>query len=276
MTVRCAVLGDPIEHSLSPALHRAGYRAVGLDDWEYDAQRVPAGGLARFLEGRDDSWRGLSLTMPLKREVSALVGSGVIDSISARAQLAGAANTLVFGESGSAAENTDIPGAVAAIRERTGAPLRSAVILGGGATATSLGLAVADLGVRTIDVLVRSPERAPETHDILAAHAGRPDVRVTTLTAVETMSADIVVSTIPGSAQTPHLVQACSGVPVLFEAVYDPWPTPLAASAGDRVLVNGLDLLVHQAALQFELFTGHKVPVTVLRTAGQAALAARA
>ena len=65
---RCGVLGDPIAHSLSPALHRAGYAELGLD-WAYDAHRVPAGGLATFVDGLGPEWRGLSLTMPLKQEV---------------------------------------------------------------------------------------------------------------------------------------------------------------------------------------------------------------
>ena len=78
-TVRCAVLGDPIAHSLSPALHRAGYAALGLD-WSYDAVRVADGGLAAYLRGLDPTWRGLSLTMPLKREAMALA-----DQVSERA-----------------------------------------------------------------------------------------------------------------------------------------------------------------------------------------------
>ena len=139
---RCGVLGDPIEHSLSPVLHLAGYEALGLD-WTYAAHRVASGGLPAFLAGLEDDWRGLSLTMPLKREVV-----GLVDELSERARLAGAANTVVLDDGRLVGDNTDIPGAIAAIRERTSAPLATAVILGGGATATSIGLALADLGVR--------------------------------------------------------------------------------------------------------------------------------
>ena len=84
-----------------------------------------------------------------------------------------------------------------------------------------------------------------------------------------------MVSTIPAAAQTPDLVARCGDVPVVFEVVYDTWPTPLAASAADRVLVTGLDLLVHQAALQFELFTGHPAPLAAMRAAGEAAVVGR-
>ncbi len=269
MSVRCGVLGDPIEHSLSPALHRAGYAELGLA-WEYDAHRVPAGGLPGFLDALDEEWRGLSLTMPLKREAVPLV-----DTLTQRARLAGAANTIVLENGRRLGDNTDIPGAIAAIRERSVAPLASAVILGGGATASSLGLALADLGVRSFVVAVRSAERAAETVDIVASHPGRPLVSVTRLDELTVFDADVVASTVPVEAQDARLVAACARASVLFEALYHPWPTPLSASAGDRVLVGGLDLLVHQAAVQFELFTGHVAPLAAMRSAGELALAQR-
>ena len=268
---RCGVLGDPVAHSLSPVLHRAAYAELGLD-WTYDTHRVPAGGLASFLAGLDDTWRGLSLTMPLKREAV-----GLIDRLTDRARLAGAVNTVVLEDDGTrTGDNTDLPGAVAAIRERTTSPLASAAVLGGGATATSVGLALSDLGVRSTRLLVRDPSRAEETVTALRAHPGSPEVVVGPLVA-DDPTADIVVSTIPASAQTPDLVERWAAVPVVFEVLYDPWPTPLAASALDsgRTLVGGLDLLVHQAALQIELFTGRPAPLAVMRDAGERALAAR-
>ena len=269
---RCGVLGDPIAHSLSPVLHRAAYAELGLD-WSYDAHRVPSGGLGSFLEGLDDTWRGLSLTMPLKREVLPLV-----DRLTDRARLAGAVNTLLLEPGGErVGDNTDLPGAAAAVRERTSAPLASAVVLGGGATAASVGLALVDLGVRTIDLLVRDVARAGDTVEVLRSHAADVDVRTGVLDASDVVEADIVVSTIPAAAHTPGLLHRVAGVPVVFEALYDPWPTPLAAAAlaSGRVLVGGLDLLVHQAALQHALFTGVPAPLDVMRAAGRAALEAR-
>jgi shikimate dehydrogenase len=267
---RCGVLGDPIAHSLSPTLHRAGYAELGLD-WAYDAHRVPAGGLAAFLAGLGEEWRGLSLTMPLKREAV-----GLVDGLTERARLAGAANTLVLEDGRRTGDNTDVPGAVAAIRERTGAHLATAAILGGGATATSVGLALADIGVRAMTLLVREPARAAETREALAGHPGRPEVAVALLDDPTPLEVDLVASTIPADAQDRRLVERCRPAGVVFEVLYHPWPTPLAASAGDRVLVSGLDLLVHQAAIQFELFTGRLAPVAAMRAAGEQALAGRA
>lgn len=267
--MRCAVLGDPIAHSLSPVLHRAGYAAAGLA-WEYDAYRVAADGLPEFVAGLDASWRGLSLTMPLKRTAPALAVE-----VSARAVLVGAANTLVL-EDGAVvlADNTDLPGAVAAVRERYDGPVTGGTVLGGGATAAATGLALCELGASTVTLLVRSPERAAEALAAIARHPSGPRVEVGSL-AGDPVRGEVVVSTIPAEAQDPELVARCGDVPVVFEVLYDPWPTPLAASAADRVLVGGLDLLVHQASLQFELFTGVAGPLAAMREAGEAALAAR-
>ena len=268
---RCGVLGDPVAHSLSPALHRAAYAELGLD-WTYDAHRVPAGGLESFLAGLDEEWRGLSLTMPLKREAMALA-----DRVTDRARLAGAVNTLVLDDDGRVGDNTDLPGAVAAIRERTTLPLAAALVLGGGATATSVGLALVELGVSSIRLAVRDEARAAETLAALRAHPASPEVTVEPLGSPEASAADVVVATIPADAQTDAVLAACADVPVVFEALYDPWPTPLAAAAlaSGRVLVGGLDLLVHQAALQLELFTGLPAPLDAMRETGERALAAR-
>jgi len=264
---RCGVLGDPVAHSLSPVLHRAAYRAAGLA-WEYDAHRVGTGGLAEFVGGLDASWRGLSLTMPLKREAL-----GLVDALSETARLAGAVNTLLLGGNGLVGDNTDVPGAAAALVARGVTVVGAATVLGGGATATSVGLALVDLGAERLTVLVRDPDRAAATVAALTAHPAGPHVRVGVLD-VDAVTGDLVVSTIPAVAQDRAMVGRCDEVPVVFDVVYDPWPTPLAAAAPARgqVLVSGLDLLVHQAALQFALFTGLPAPVAVMRAAGEGAL----
>lgn len=271
---RCGVLGDPIGHSLSPVLHRAGYAATGLD-WEYDAVSVASGTLAGVVGSLGEEWRGLSLTMPLKREALPLARR-----VSAAAAVAGAANTLVRDDDGGwSADNTDIGGARAALLERGVVSVASATILGGGATATSTGLALCDLGARTVRLLVRSADRAAATVAALQRHPSAPDVVVAGLD--DEVLGDVVVSTVPAGAQDAALVARCAGVPVVFEVLYEPWPTPLAASAvshssdGARVLVSGLDLLVHQAALQFTVFTGLDAPLSAMRRAGEQALTLR-
>lgn len=268
LTVRCAVLGDPIAHSLSPVLHRAGYAAVGLD-WEYDATLVRGGDLSGFVRSLGEEWRGLSVTAPLKRE--AMV---VADVMSERVALVGSANTLLLTGDEVHADNTDLPGAVAAIRDRHDGTFENALILGAGATAASTGLALAELGANRIAIAARTASRAADTVAAIARHPRRPQVRVVDLATVELEDADVLVSTVPVVAQTPGLVARVRDVEVLFDVVYDPWPTPLAQAA-PRKLVSGLDLLVHQAALQFTAFTGVAAPLAAMRAAGEAALAER-
>lgn len=278
---RCAVLGHPIGHSLSPALHRAAYAWLGLD-WTYEACDVTAAGLPAFVARLDSSWRGLSLTMPLKRAVLPLLAT--VDPVAA---LAGAANTVVVDEGGLAGSNTDVPGMLDALAEvgvvpgpdgdgRGSSGGRSCLVLGGGATAASAVLALGRLAPRDVAVAVRDPSRAVEVLDLaaacgLAAHAvplgspaawGRPD---------------LVVSTLPGTAadDAAGAVADCLTLgATVFDVVYDGWPTPLARAAAvtGATVVSGGDLLVHQARGQVRAFTGREVPVAVLRAALPAVL----
>ena len=272
---RCAVLGHPIAHSLSPVLHRAAYDETGLG-WSYDAVDVTEHALSAFLEELDGSWRGLSLTMPLKRAVMPL-----LDSVDDEAARAGAANTVVLEGGRRQGHNTDVPGAVTALTERWSGPLGSAVVLGGGATAASMLLALADLGCRRARLVVRDPGRVTETLAAVARHPRPPSIEVVTLPGAQggaPAAPDVAVSTIPATAQDAPVLAIAAAASVVFDVVYDPWPTPLARAAleAGQVLVSGMDLLVHQAALQFELMTGvSPAPVPGMRDAGEAALAAR-
>jgi shikimate dehydrogenase len=267
---RAAVLGSPIGHSLSPVLHRAAYAALGLD-WSYDAVEVAEDELAGFLDGLDDTWRGLSLTMPLKRRAARLA-----DQVSDRVALAGTANTLVLRDGRRLAHNTDIPGAAAAIAERYDGPVERVTVLGGGATATSVLYAVADLGCEQATLVVRSPERAAETVAAVARHPRAPSVDLVRLGG-PVPAADLLVSTVPARAQEGPALELVGSAAVVFEVVYDPWPTPVARRAtSERLpLVSGMDLLVHQAVLQVVLMTGAEPPLERMRAAGEAALRSR-
>jgi shikimate dehydrogenase len=273
--VRCAVLGDPIDHSLSPVIHRAAYAALGLDGWQYDAVQVPSGGLAGFVDGLDPTtWRGLSLTMPLKREAVPLLGS-YDEWVGAT----GACNTVLLEPDGSRhGLNTDVTGALMVLGEHD-VPLERAVVLGGGATATSMLLALAERGMRHATLVVRDRDRAAETVHVVTAHRSAATVEVALIGDVEALAGDVVVSTVPASAQVPDLVAAVADVPLVFDVVYEPWPTPLAAAAerSGRTVLSGLDLLVAQALNQVVAMTGrYDVPVGAMRRAAEEALAARA
>jgi shikimate dehydrogenase len=256
-------------------LHRAAYDALGLD-WTYEALEATEATLPAFLDGLDGSWRGLSLTMPLKRTVVPLC-----DEVSDRAGQARAVNTLVLRDGRRTGHNTDVPGSSAAVRERYDGPVDRAVIVGGGATAASTLLGLADLGCRQVDLVVRDEGRAAATVATAARHPRAPEVAVRRLVGPlgdAPEGYDVLVSTIPAAAQGPEVLALAERATVVFDVVYDPWPTPLAAAtAGSgRVFVSGLDLLVHQAVLQVELMTGcSPAPLEAMRRVGAAALVDR-
>lgn len=267
---RCAVLGSPIGHSLSPVMHRVAYQHLRLD-WTYDAIQVDETGLARFLAGLDEAWRGLSLTMPLKRAVLPL-----LDVMTDTARLARAVNTVILEHGLKRGDNTDVPGMVSALAERGVTRVTSAAVLGTGATAASAIAALAHLGVRHIVIRGRDTRRASdlagwaESLGLVAAPAG--------MDSPLTGDVEVLVSTVPAAALSrlnPDLL--VQHARVVLDVSYHPWPSPLLerARAHGLVAVTGLDLLVHQAALQVELMTGGLVPVDALREAGQAALGSR-
>jgi len=270
---RAAVLGKPIAHSLSPVLHRAAYEELGLTGWSYDRFELDEAALPGFVGQLGPEWAGLSVTMPLKRAVIPL-----LDEISETAASVEAVNTVVFTEDGRRlGDNTDIPGMVAALRERGIEQVESAAILGAGATASSALAALARICTGQVVAYVRSEARAAE----MRQWGERLDVDVRTADwadAAEALDAPLVIATTPAGA-TDALAHAVPERPAaLFDVLYDPWPTELAArwSMIGGAVVSGLDLLVHQAVLQVEQMTGLRpAPVEAMRKAGEHALAAR-
>ena len=264
---RCAVLGSPIRHSLSPALHRAAYAALGLTGWVYERYEVDADRLADFVASRDGSWRGLSMTKPLKVAALAL---GRADPV---ARSAGGANTLIFDGDQRRLYNTDVGGLIAALATAGVTDCGSMTVLGAGATARSALVSAAQLGLRSVTVLARRPEQA---RDLAATGAGLGlEMSVLDWQALPS-AADLLLSTVTADAAAERADRLASSAGVVFDVVYDPWPTPLAeaAAARGRTVLNGLDLLVGQAVLQVELMTGHRVAAEVLQAAGREALAA--
>ena len=259
---RAAVLGQPIAHSLSPVLHRAAYRALGLDGWTYQAVECDEAALPGVL---DAGWAGLSLTMPLKRAVLPL-----LDHIEPLAAAVGGANTVVFATGGRHGYNTDVPGMVAALAEVGVTRPDGATILGAGATAAAALAALRELGLTEAVVLARDQARAG---DLLAAAARlgmTADLRPLT---AEVRSGDVLISTLPAGAADFFSERAL--VPpfrpaAVLDVVYAPWPTQLAMAATKAgvPVAGGFDLLLHQAARQVELMTGRTpAPLTEMRAA---------
>jgi shikimate dehydrogenase len=247
-----------------------------LAGWRYEAYDVDEAGLPAFLDGLDESWAGLSLTMPLKRAVIPLC-----DEVSQLARDVEAVNTVIFRPGGTRfADNTDVPGMVAAMREAGVTSVPAAAVLGGGATATSAVAALREVCSGEVEVYVRSGQRVAE----MAASAARLGTKVATRSwedAVKALPQPLVVST-TSAGGSDHLAELVPERPgVLFDVLYHPWPTPLAAAWTERggTVINGLDQLVHQAVPQVELMTGRPVDrrrlVRLMRAAGQRALASR-
>ncbi len=270
---RAGVLGQPIWHSLSPVIHNAGYAAADLHGWCYSAHECAEADLPRFVGGLDEQWAGLSLTMPLKE-----VALDVADEVAPVAATIGAANTLVRLPDGSwRADNTDAPGMVDALLAAGVNRVQRVSVLGAGGTARAALVAAREFDAHTVTVYARRQEAIDELRQVAdnldLTLIGRPFTD-----ADQAGAADVVISTLPKGIADP-LAPRLSWQPgaVAFDAIYDPWPTPLAAAAaaaGCRI-VSGLDLLLTQAVRQFELFTGVDAPVTAMRDALHAAAAAR-
>jgi len=282
--MRAAVLGSPIGHSLSPALHTAAYRELGLTGWSYQAIECDEAGLPDFLATLGPQWAGLSLTMPLKEAALPL-----LDRADPLVSQVGAANTIVLADGVRSGYNTDVTGMVTALAQ---AEVRvvgdQTLVLGGGATARSALAALQRSGAAAVTVAVRAPATAQrlvelagllglrlrlvpfgpgqDQRDWLAEHGNGPW--------------QLVLSTVPGDAADSYAQLLSAGLlaaEAVFDVVYHPWPTRLAAAAGAAGVrvISGFELLLHQAAEQVRLMTGRPAPVEAMRAAGLAELAGR-
>lgn len=270
--LRAAVLGSPISHSLSPALHTAAYAALGLAQWSYVRREVTAEQLAGVVGEFGDEWRGLSLTMPLKE-----AAFDVVATVTTIARDAGAINTLVRRADGQwDGHNTDVVGIVRAVEhvEHEG----RATILGSGATSRSAALALAELDVKNVVVAARNAEASRELVTLLARHGVEA-----THVPLERWADErrrLVISTLPPAASggaggaLDESGSTHEGT-TLLDVVYADWPTPLARTAlgAGCEVISGVDMLVYQAAAQVELFTGRPGPVEVMFAAARTAIA---
>ncbi|WEF22608.1 shikimate dehydrogenase family protein [Microbacterium maritypicum] len=243
---RLAVWGDPIAHSKSPDLHAAAYRVLGLG-WEYGRRQVSADDFAPVFAQLDDTWRGLSLTMPLKEQ--AFRAAATRDR---HAELTGAVNTLLMGEH-PAGFNTDVGGIVDALAEAQVTDVDRVRILGAGATAASALVAASEIGATRADVRARRPAPAAALAELGEKLGMVVDVRSFD---APSETVELTLATLPSGtmlpAETATALAAQGGV--LFDAAYAPWPSALAARWADGSTISGLGMLLHQAVRQIRIF----------------------
>lgn len=252
-----AVLGSPISHSLSPVLHRVGYACLGLD-WSYEALEMTGDRLPAFIGGLDSSWRGLSLTMPLKQDVLPLLSH--MDELT---KLTGGANTVHLRRLGDGSRlvegfNTDVPGIVRALTAVGMSQVAHVVLLGGGATASSALVAAAQLGAESVTVLARSPGRASFLADVARNAGVALSILPLSAESLIALSADLTISTLPGDAAPTELLRGAALLEssALLDVAYHPWPSPLAGLWAEQgmLALSGLAMLVQQALIQIRIF----------------------
>ncbi|SDI42800.1 shikimate dehydrogenase [Rhodococcus triatomae] len=264
---KAAVLGSPIAHSRSPQLHLAAYRALGLVEWTYDRIECTAEQLPGLVAGLGPEWIGLSVTMPGK--IAALEFADVRTE---RAMIVGSANTLVRTADGWRADCTDVDGVSGALLDAGLGDVTGgrAVVVGAGGTARPALVALAGLGVESVTVVARDRARADGAIDCAAAVGlavewlALDDARLAEVSA----RSEVLVGTVPAAAAAPF-ADALGRAPFVLDAIYDPWPTPLAEAVAARggTVVGGLSMLLNQAFGQVEQFTGRPAPRAAMAAA---------
>jgi shikimate dehydrogenase len=261
---RLGVLGWPVAHSRSPAIHNAALAALGMGDWHYQLLPVPPELFVQTTRGLGGAgFVGANVTIPHKQAALALA-----DSASAAAKAIGAANTLTFtGDGTIAAENTDAPGLIAAIAEPLGG--KRALVLGAGGSARAAVWALREAGAAEVAIWNRTGERATAlAHELGARAVSEPE-------RAELLVNCTAVGLTPAPGQelgqlglTPALIGEFETV---VDLVYGEEKTELLATAlaqGVRTL-DGLEILLAQGALSFELWTGREAPLHAMRQAAR-------
>jgi shikimate dehydrogenase len=276
-TALLGVLGHPVGHSLSPAMHNAAIDALGLD-WVYLALPVPAEGLATVVRGLEAiGCRGLNITIPHKQAVA-----GLCRRLSPLAERVGAVNTLVPLEGGGwLGTNTDVEGFLTPLRGQSWQG-RQALVLGNGGSARAVVAALVELELDTITVVGRRPEALAA----FAADCSSWAPRLGTCTLDRPLepllaAADLVVNTTPVGMNSdqcplsPGQLAVLRPMATVYDLIYVPRPTQLLRQAAARgcSTIDGLTMLVHQGAASLRLWSGRSdVPVAAMAAAAEAAL----
>jgi shikimate dehydrogenase len=264
-TRKVGVIGWPIEHTLSPVIHNAAFVALGMD-WVYVPLPVAAARLPAALDGLGAlGFAGANVTMPHKTRAAELV-----PDLSHDARLLRAVNTIVVGTDGLAGHNTDALGFERFLREDTGFDPsgRAALLFGAGGGARACALALSRGGLAELSVAVREPSRG---EDLRAALEGSGTaLRVVSIDDVSEVHADLIVNATPLGVHgerlpLPSLVPGVVGVDLLYRPSATPFQAEIREGGGS--VFGGLGLLLHQAAISFELWTGQTPPLSVMSAA---------
>ena len=263
-----ALIGDPVQDSPSPAMHRAASAATGID-LTYVVERVRVDELPLAFEGLRERYAGLNVTIPLKEAVVAL-----LDEVRGDAATTGSVNTVTFRDRRAVGDSTDGAGFMAALRGAGAPPVRHALILGAGGAARAVGAALRDSG-SALTIAARNSERASVAAGAIGARAVPLDAAPL---AAELEEADLLVNATPLGDRSPLPAGATlhPGLTV-FDLVYRPRVTALLAAAralGCRT-VEGVEMLVEQGARSFEIWTGVPPPTAAMRDAALAQLEVR-
>lgn len=258
----CLVIGDPIEHSLSPVMHNAAYKKLGLDDqYIFKAERVKSGDVGKVVErARDEDIRGLSCTAPHKEEVMQY-----LDEIDPVAKEIGAVNTVVNNDGVLKGYNTDWLGTVIPLEKVTGLASKKVALLGAGGAARAIAYGLVKKGAK-LKIYNRTADKAQELADELGCTAGSLDE------IGEVKNYDIIINSTSvgmGEREDESLVPAelLSEKQIVMEAVYAPPKTKLLqdAEAKGAQIIPGMEMLLYQGVAQFELYTEEKAPEEVMR-----------
>lgn len=266
------VIGWPVSHSLSPLIHNAAFAALQMD-WAYVPLPVPPGNVLEALRGlRALGFAGANVTMPHKTEIA-----GLADELTDDARLLWSVNTLVVTTDGIVGHNTDCPGFDRFITRDAGfdAADKTALVFGAGGAARACAVALARAGLRELVIALRDPSHAQSLRDAVDDIGTK--VTAVTFDEAPSVTADLVVNATPLGAHGEFLPIPALGPDVLVvDLLYRPRQTPLLAAARDAGAssYSGLGLLLHQAGLAFELWTGRPAPLDVMSAAAMTELAA--
>ena len=263
-TTLYGVVGCPIHHSMSPTMHNAAFSARGLNSVYLAFETKDIDGCLKGMKAL--GLKGMSVTLPHKSAVIPL-----LDEVDGLAKQIGAVNTIVNDEGRLIGYNTDAVGALEALEEKIELSGKTCLIIGAGGAARAIGFILKERGVH-LTISNRSTERGEEL-------AGFLECSFVPLKEMEVVQADLLIQTTP-VGMYPHDAQciispnALKGGMVVMDVIYNPLETRLLKMAEDRgcLVINGLDMFIHQGAEQFRLWTGIKAPVDNMTQAVKEAL----